>query len=119
MKGLPFGNDTYAFQMDEREDRSEFFRICRKLDNYGTVDMLQSMNADIEELTHDIKSFMEKILSEPDESEYTDYRRYFKYEMKIRTKREGTEREADFPKSRVRQAMARSRHHFLLFWRQV
>ena len=98
LKGLPFGNDTYAFQMDEREDRSEFFRICRKLDNYGTVEMLQSMNADDEELAHDIKSFMEKILSEQDESEYTDYRRYFKYDMKIRTKRGGTEIEADFSK---------------------
>lgn len=98
LKGLPFGNDTYAFQMEEREDRSEFFRICRKLDHYGSVDMLQSMNANDEELSHDIKSFMEKILSEPDESEYTDYRRYFKYDMKIRTKRGGTEIEADFSK---------------------
>ncbi len=98
LKGLPFGNDTYAFRMDEREDRSEFFRICRKLDNYGTVEMLQSMNADDEELAHDIKSFMEKILSEQDESEYTDYRRYFKYDMKIRTRRGETEIEADFSK---------------------
>lgn len=98
LKGLPFGNDTYAFWMDEREDRSEFFRICRKLDNYGTVEMLQSMNADDEELAHDIKSFMEKILLEQDESEYTDYRRYFKYDMKIRTKRGGAEIEADFSK---------------------
>ena len=98
LKGLPFGNDTYAFQMDEREDRSEFFRICRKLNDYGTVEMLQIMNADDEELAHDIKSFMEKILAEPDESEYTDYRRYFKYDMKIRTKRGGTEIEADFSK---------------------
>ena len=98
LKGLPFGNDTYAFQMEEREDRREFFRICHKLDYYGTVEMLQSMNADDEELAHDIKTFMEKILSEPDESEYTDYRRYFKYDMKIRTKRGGMEIEADFSK---------------------
>lgn len=98
LKGLPFGNDTYAFHMDEREDRSDFFRICRKLDDYGTVDMLQSLNADDEELAHDIKSFMEKILSEPDETEYTDYRRYFKYDMKIRTRRGGAEIEADFSK---------------------
>jgi uncharacterized protein YPO0396 len=98
LKGLPFGNDTYAFHMEEREDRSEFFRICHKLDRYGTVEMLQSMNADDEELTHDIKTFMEKILSEPDESEYTDYRRYFKYDMKIRTRRGETEIEADFSK---------------------
>lgn len=98
LKSLPFGNDTYAFQMDEREDRREFFRICRKLNDYGSVEMLQSMNADDEELSDDIKSFMEKILSEPDECEYTDYRRYFKYDMKIRTKRGGKEIEADFSK---------------------
>ena len=98
LRGLPFGNDTYAFHMEEREDRSEFFRICHKLDRYGTVEMLQSMNADDEELTHDIKTFMEKILSEPDESDYPDYRRYFKYDMKIRTRRGETEIEADFSK---------------------
>lgn len=95
LKRLPFGSDTYTFMMDEREDRSEFFRICRKLNDFGSVDMLQSMNAVDEELSHDIKSFMDKILAEQDESEFTDYRRYFKYDMRIRTKRGEEEVEAD------------------------
>ncbi|MBR1391611.1 MAG: hypothetical protein IJ567_09280 [Lachnospiraceae bacterium] len=98
LKHLPFGNDTYTFTMDEREDRSEFFRICRKLNDYGSVEMLQSMNTEDEELSHDVRNFMDKILSEPDESEYTDYRRYYKYDMKIRTRRGNDEVEADFSK---------------------
>ena len=96
LRRLPFGADTYAFVMDERGDRSDFFRICNKLNQFGSVEMLQGMNANDEELTHDIASFMNKILSEPDETEFTDYRKYFKYDMKIRTKRGGDEIEADF-----------------------
>jgi len=98
LRRLPFGSDTYSFMMDDREDRSEFFRICRKLNDFGTVDMLQSMNGADEELAHDIKSFMDKILAEQDESEFTDYRKYFKYDMRIRTKRGGNEVESDLSK---------------------
>lgn len=98
LKRLPFGDDTYTFVMDEREDRRDFFRICEKLNDFGTVEMLQSMNAEDEELSHDIAGFMEKILSEPDESEFTDYRKYFKYDMKIRTRRGDGEVEANFSK---------------------
>ena len=38
---------------------------------------------DDEEMEHDIKEFMNIILSEEDEQEYTDYRRYFSYDMEI------------------------------------
>ncbi|MBQ6441340.1 MAG: AAA family ATPase [Lachnospiraceae bacterium] len=98
LRRLPFGSDTYSFMMDDREDRSEFFRICRKLNDFGSVNMLQSMNGADEELAHDIKSFMDKILAEQDESEFTDYRKYFKYDMRIRTKRGGNEVESDLSK---------------------
>ena len=98
LRHLPFGSDTYRFTMEEREDRKEFFRICQKLNEYGSVEMLQYMSADEEEISHDIRNFMDKILSEQDESEYTDYRRYFKYDMKILTKRGGQEIESDFSK---------------------
>ena len=49
-------------------------------------------------ISSDIKSFMDKILQEQDEQEYTDYRKYFKYDMKITTKRGDDEIEADFSK---------------------
>ncbi len=98
LRRLPFGSDTYSFMMDERADRSEFFRICRKLNDFGSVNMLQSMNGADEELAHDIKSFMDKILAEQDESEFTDYRKYFKYDMRIRTKRGANEVESDLSK---------------------
>ena len=98
LRHLPFGSDTYRFVMDEREDRREFFRICQKLNEYGSVEMLQCMSAEQEEISHDIRSFMEKILSEQDESEYTDYRRYYKYDMKILSKKGGQEIESDFSK---------------------
>ena len=98
LKHLPFGNDTYAFVMEERGDRAEFFRICAKLNEYISKDMFQSMSVDNEELSNDIRMFMDKILKEQDESEYTDYRKYFKYDMKIRTKKGDLEIEADFSK---------------------
>ena len=98
LRHLPFGNDTYEFRMEEREDRREFFRICRKLNDFGSVEMLQGLGAGDEELSHDIRSFMDLILQEQDENEFTDYRRYFKYDMKIRTKRGEQEIEADFSK---------------------
>lgn len=38
---------------------------------------------DDEEMEHDIQEFMSVILEEEDETEYTDYRKYFTYDMKI------------------------------------
>ena len=34
LKKIPFGNDTYRFIMTEKADRSVFFRICKKLEQY-------------------------------------------------------------------------------------
>ena len=34
LKKIPFGNDTYRFVMTEKADRSVFFRICKKLEQY-------------------------------------------------------------------------------------
>lgn len=44
-----------------------------------------------EEMERDIKEFMNMILEEEDEEVYTDYRKYFKYDMEI-TSRQGDER---------------------------
>ena len=38
---------------------------------------------DDEEMENDIQEFMSIILAEEDEWEYTDYRRYFSYDMEI------------------------------------
>ena len=84
----PFGNDTYRFEMKEREDRRLFFRILDRtslqLEGVGEYDM----DGDVG-LEEDIRTFMETILSEEDESEYSDYRNYFTYDMTIRS-REGS-----------------------------
>ena len=48
-----------------------------------------------EELEHDIRSFMDVILEEEDEEEYTDYRRYFTYDMRIFTNQGDEEIETD------------------------
>lgn len=40
-------------------------------------------NRDDEEMEQDIQEFMDRILREEDELEYTDYRRYFSYDMEI------------------------------------
>jgi uncharacterized protein YPO0396 len=41
-------------------------------------------------MEHDIREFMSRIMEEEDESEYTDYRKYFTYDMEI-TSRQGSE----------------------------
>ena len=43
---------------------------------------MNSMRDD-EEMEHDIQEFMSVILEEEDETEYTDYRKYFSYDMEI------------------------------------
>lgn len=47
-----------------------------------------NFNREDEEMERDIREFMNMILSEEDESEYTDYRKYFTYDMEI-TSRQG------------------------------
>lgn len=95
LKHLPFGSDTYRFVMEEKADRKDFFRICRKMEELGSSQFyLASSQAD-EELEHDIQSFMNVILEEEDEEEYTDYRRYFTYDMQISTNQGDEEIEAN------------------------
>ncbi len=95
LKQLPFGSDTYRFVMEEKADRKDFFRICRKMEELGSSEFYLAGSRTDEELEHDIQSFMEVILEEEDEEEYTDYRRYFTYDMRISTNQGDEEIEAD------------------------
>ncbi len=91
LKQIPFGQDTYKFKMEEKTDRILFFRICKKLENYmDSPELYMNSNRDDEEMERDIQEFMNMILNEEDEEEYTDYRKYFTYDMEI-TSRQGEE----------------------------
>ncbi|WP_432627178.1 ATP-binding protein [Brotaphodocola sp.] len=99
LKQLPFGNDTYRFVMEEKPDRAVFFRICRRLENYmDSPEAYMSSGRDDEEMEKDIQEFMSVILDEEDESEYTDYRKYFTYDMKIISRQGNKEIVADLSK---------------------
>ena len=91
LKQIPFGQDTYKFRMEPKADRMLFFRICKRLENYmDTPEVYMNSNRDDEEMERDIQEFMNMILEEEDEEEYTDYRKYFTYDMEI-TSRQGTQ----------------------------
>ena len=99
LKKIPFGNDTYRFVMTEKADRSVFFRICKKLEEYmNSPEVYMNSARDDEEMEHDIQEFMSVILEEEDETEYTDYRKYFTYDMKILSRQGSQEIEADLSK---------------------
>lgn len=99
LKQLPFGNDTYRFVMEEKADRAVFFRICKKLESYmDSGEAYMSMGRDDEEMERDIQEFMAIILNEEDEEEYTDYRKYFTYDMKIISRQGDREVIADLSK---------------------
>lgn len=99
LKQIPFGNDTYRFLMKEKADRALFFQICRRLGDYmdSPEVYMNSMRND-EEMEHDIQEFMSIILEEEDESEYTDYRKYFSYDMEIMSNQGMTQVTADLSK---------------------
>lgn len=87
LRQIPFGNDTYKFVMKEKPDRSVFFRICKRLENYmDSPENYMNSNRDDEEMERDIQEFLSVILEEEDEQEYTDYRKYFVYDMDIVSK---------------------------------
>ncbi len=95
LKGRPFGNDIYQFEMKERfdsEGKALFFRICGQMHKYldNPEYYLNSIKED-EESEQTIKDFIDIVLNEEDESEYTDYRKYFVYDMKI-ISRQGDDR---------------------------
>lgn len=84
LRQTPFGNDIYRFDMRERADRSAFFNIAKRLDDYrDTPELLMAMEHGNTQLDSDIQEFMSVILSDEDEDEYIDYRSYFNYDMTI------------------------------------
>ena len=120
LRHMPFGNDTYKFVMKEKPDRALFFRICRRLEKYMSSPQVYMNSArDDEEMENDIQEFMSIILAEEDEWEYTDYRRYFSYDMEISSRQGQTEITAELSKKQVPPATARSRPRILSFWRRV
>lgn len=99
LKQIPFGQDTYKFKMEEKPERMLFFRICKKLENYmNSPEIYMNSNRDDEEMERDIQEFMNMILDEEDEAEYTDYRKYFTYDMEITSHQGGEEITADLSK---------------------
>ncbi len=99
LKQLPFGRDTYKFVMKEKPERDIFFRICRRLENYmGMPEVYMNSAREDEEMERDIQEFMGVILDEEDESEYTDYRKYFVYDMEIVSRQGETEIVSDLSK---------------------
>ncbi|MBQ7780661.1 MAG: AAA family ATPase [Lachnospiraceae bacterium] len=99
LKQIPFGQDTYKFKMDEKPERMLFFRICKKLENYmNSPEIYMNSSRDDEEMERDIQEFMNMILNEEDEAEYTDYRKYFTYDMEITSHQGGEEITADLSK---------------------
>ncbi|MCD7752738.1 MAG: AAA family ATPase [Lachnospiraceae bacterium] len=99
LKLLPFGNDTYRFVMKEKADRAAFFRICRRLKDYmDSPEVYMSSMREDEEMEHDIQEFMGVILEEEDETEYTDYRKYFSYDMEIISNQGSVQVTADLSK---------------------
>ena len=99
LKKLPFGNDTYKFIKTEKSDRVVFFKIKRKLKDYfDNPENYMNSNRDDEEMEQYIKEYMDIILMEEDEEEYTDYRKYFTYDMIITSKQGDNTIEANLSK---------------------
>lgn len=99
LKDIPFGKDTYQFKMLEKPDRMLFFNLCKKLESYmNSMDAYRAMNQSDEEMEYNIRQFMDTILEEENEEEYTDYRKYFKYDMRILSKQDGENVAADLSK---------------------
>lgn len=85
LKDIPFGQDIYAFKPKERADKSSFFRIKNKIygQNFGLDQgYVERMEQD-PELKQDIDDFMDMILDDDNDEEYTDYRYYYNYDMNI------------------------------------
>lgn len=99
LRQTPFGVDTYRFEMKPRSDRNAFFNIIRRLDDYkDSAEMMMAMEQGNTQLDHDIQEFMSVILSDEDEQEYTDYRSYFNYDMRIISRQGDADIESDLSK---------------------
>lgn len=83
LRNKHFGNDTYEFIMKDAEDRKAFFRISDRL-NRAYMDSpdayYSSSNTELEE---DINDYINMVLEQEDTSLFTDYRKYFRYDIKI------------------------------------
>ena len=91
LKKRPFGNDVYKFEVDDRldsEGKALFFKICKQMQDYinNSEYYLNSIKDD-ESSENDIKEFIDIVLNEEDETEYTDYRKYLTYNMEIKSKK--------------------------------
>lgn len=84
-----------------------------------TPEAYMNSNRDDEEMERDIREFMEVILDEEDETEYTDYRKYFVYDMEIISRQGDSEIISDLSKNRVLQATEKNRRRISLFWPQA
>ncbi len=102
LKDRPFGNDIYQFKMDERldsEGKALFFKICKQMHEYfDNPEYYLSAIKEDESSEQDIKDFIDIVLNEEDETEYTDYRKYFTYDMKITSKQGDDEVHASLSK---------------------
>lgn len=86
LERLPFGQDVYSFKANEKKDRAAFFRIKHKLfdDVFQLNDFVVQKIDEDPELHQDIMDFLDTILKEADDDEYTDYRTYYSYDMQIK-----------------------------------
>ncbi len=103
LKRRPFGNDVYQFEMKERldsEGKALFFKICKQMHDkyFDSADFYLSGIKDDEGSEQDIKDFIDIVLNEEDETEYTDYRKYFNYDMRIISKQGDDEVQATLSK---------------------
>lgn len=87
LRHRPFGNDIYNFEIKENRDtegRFLFFKIRDQMRSYmDNPEMYLNSISDNEEAKADIQRFAEIILHEEDETEYSDYRKYFTYNLVI------------------------------------
>jgi uncharacterized protein YPO0396 len=88
LKDLYFGDDTYKFNMKERNDRESFFRIASAISEQYMDNVDAAMELD-EALEHELEVFIDTILQEQDQEVYTDYRNYFNYDIDIMSHKDG------------------------------
>ena len=89
LKHLPFGQDIYTFEVNERPDKAAFFRIARQIDKMYLDDGQITLSDNQSELLdNDIRELVETILSDGGDFDFEDYRNYLTYDMKI-NKRSG------------------------------
>ena len=86
LETLPFGNDIYKFNAEDRSDKAAFFKIAKQLSPVDNNDnnQLSLFVESNEALENDIKEFMDIILSDSSGADFEDYRSYLAYDMEIK-----------------------------------